>query len=321
MNRIFALLLNMLCLVIGVQLFAQTPVRMHIKDVDAAKDTLIRDFDQMIDARKFLQNWQQQSIRKGHLAASIDTLYLKDSIWQAILFTGPAYKWVKLNLDKLSPPLKQELGLDERQWENKALDPYKLDLLQQKILNYCENNGYPFAQTQLEFHSRSKSGIEASLLLHQGAYIQLDSIVVSSNIALNPSFLYQYLELYPGAAYDERKLKQISKKIKELEFVAEEKPWEMHFSIGKNTLYLFLKEKKSNQLNALIGLQPNTEATQRFMLTAEAELALKNSFGMAESIGLSFQNLQFQSPRLQVNALLPYMLGTRFGADVTFDLY
>src|SRR5690606_36026434 len=59
----------------------------------------------------------------------------------------------------------------------------------------------------------------------------------------------------------------------------------------------------------------------RFMLTAEAELALKNSFGMAESIGLSFQNLQFQSPRLQVNALLPYMLGTRFGADVTFDLY
>jgi len=95
----------------------------------------------------------------------------------------------------------------------------------------------------------------------------------------------------------------------------------MDFTMDKNKLHLYLKEKKANQLNGLIGLQPNTEETGKFMLTADFLLGLKNSLGYGETIDATFQNLQYQSPRFHADAIAPYIFGTAFALEGSFDLY
>ncbi len=304
--------------------FGQGEVMMQIQQVDSAiahPVLPVQRFNNLSDAFQYLQDWQQRLLREGHLSASVDSFYFQDSLWQALLFTGPRYQWTRLQVDSLPVALLQNLGWRDRDWTNKPVHPEKLADLQHQILRYCDNNGYPFARTSLQVIDRESGGLAARLLLAKGPYTRIDSIVVEGEVSLTPAFLFNYLELHPGDPYDESQIRKISKKLRELDFVEEERPWEMHFTIGKNTLYLFLKEKKANQFNALVGLQPNTEATQRFMLTADMLLSLKNSFGMGEHIAASFQNLQFQSPRLHLETLLPFVMGTRFGLDAAFDLY
>ena len=48
---------------------------------------------------------------------------------------------------------------------------------------------------------------------------------------------------------------------------------------------------------------------------------LKNTLGNGESIGLNWQQLQPQSPRLNLSFLQPYLLNTPFGLNTSFDLY
>src|SRR5690606_2441790 len=91
--------------------------------------------------------------------------------------------------------------------------------------------------------------------------------------------------------------------------------------IGENALYLYLEPKKANQINGLIGLQPNTEETGKLMLTADVLLNLKNALTYRETIGLLYQQLQYKSPRFQLNTDWPYLLGTSFGLDGDFELF
>src|SRR5690606_28367485 len=110
-------------------------------------------------------------------------------------------------------------------------------------------------------------GVSAECLLEMGTLVRIDTIVIEGNIDISRSFLQNYIGIHQGDLYNEEQLRLISKKLSELSFLQEAAPWQFRFSIMKNELKLFLKEKRANQLNGLIGLQPNTVETGKFLLT------------------------------------------------------
>jgi outer membrane protein assembly factor BamA len=64
----------------------------------------------------------------------------------------------------------------------------------------------------------------------------------------------------------------------------------------------------------------NQQLGGKLLLTGEAELDLKNTFGGAEHLFLSWQQLQVQSPRLQIGFQKPYLFNTNAGIDFAFNL-
>lgn len=98
-------------------------------------------------------------------------------------------------------------------------------------------------------------------------------------------------------------------------------PWEVNFKLDGNALALHLTEKKANQLNAIIGLIPNSIETGKFLLTADAQLAFQNILSQGEAISASYQNLQYKSPRFKVDVMFPFVLNTPFGLEAHFDLF
>jgi outer membrane protein assembly factor BamA len=82
-----------------------------------------------------------------------------------------------------------------------------------------------------------------------------------------------------------------------------------------------LREKKANQLDAIIGLLPNSTETGKFLLTVDAQFAFRNILGQGEGISVSYQSLQYKSPRLKADVIYPYLFGTPFGVEGHFDLY
>jgi outer membrane protein assembly factor BamA len=86
---------------------------------------------------------------------------------------------------------------------------------------------------------------------------------------------------------------------------------------------LYLKQKKSSQVNVLIGFLPNNDqlSSKKLLITGEANLNLKNALGAGETIGLNWQQLQVKSPRLNIVYQHPYLFKTPIGLDFAFNMF
>ena len=88
-------------------------------------------------------------------------------------------------------------------------------------------------------------------------------------------------------------------------------------------LNLHLKPKKNSQINFLIGFLPNSDqfASQKMLVTGEANIRLNNALGNGETFGLNWQQIQVKSPRLNIAFRQPYIFKTNLGLDLAFDMF
>lgn len=331
MGRFTYKLYFLLALLFCAQYVAGQGVRLSLMPVDAEGYTVFsfnrkniateQQFNSMPEAFEYLRKLIPEMQEEGFLAASIDSLVQGDTLVKAWIFRGASYKWARLSLQQLPKALLNDIGLHQRDWENKVISPARFAALSEKLLTYCENNGYPFAATALDHMVTAEGGIHADLVLERGSLIRIDTLIIDGDVEVSRDFLQSYLGIHQGDVYNESQLRLISKKLKELPFLQEANPWKMDFTIAENKLKLYIRERKANQLNGLIGLQPNTVETGKFMLTADVQVGLKNALGYGETIALTYLNMQYKSPRFHVDLALPYLFGTPFGLEGSFDLF
>lgn len=265
---------------------------------------------------------QVQLVAMGYLSFSFDTVMVRnDSIRDVAVYTGKVYRWARIDLDSIPPVVIAKTGLKKLDWHGQQVQPQKLQALYRKLLGYYENNGYPFARIVPVYSGLKDGGIYTRLQVEKGMFVKIDTLIIKGNVEIAPAFMQQYLGIRQGDAFNEQQIARISTKIKELTFLQEAAPWEMHQTIAGNELILHLKKKRSNQVNGLVGLQPSNNETGKMLLTVDALLDLKNSFGYGERITASFQNLQRASPKLLLGAQLPYVLGLPVAVEADFNLY
>src|SRR6202012_4847831 len=106
-------------------------------------------------------------------------------------------------------------------------------------------------------------------------------------------------------------------------YVQEQEPWNITMLGEGSVVNLYLRPKKSSEINALIGFLPSSDPTlgNKILVTGEATVNLKNALGGGESIGLNWQQLQAGSPRLNLQFTQPYLFQSPFGLNASFDLY
>ncbi len=263
-----------------------------------------------------------QLLELGYLEASLDSVGISAGKYQLYYYQGASYKWGELNFDAIPQAIYINAGIRPKEYQNKRIQAKDIAKICEQLLVYCENNAYPFAKVWLSHIAlKENNTLYAQLHLDRQEKRNIDSIVLHGNVPITSTFIQRYLDIAKHSSYNESKLKHISRKIKELPFLQEAQVWELQFRPADTRLHLFLKEKKANQLNALLGLMPNNLQSKKMLLTADIQLALQNYFGQGESISGSFQNLQEKSPRLKASYIQPYLLGSAFGAELHFDLF
>ncbi|MFN5136106.1 MAG: BamA/TamA family outer membrane protein, partial [Chitinophagaceae bacterium] len=131
----------------------------------------------------------------------------------------------------------------------------------------------------------------------------------------------RYLEIPNGSIYDKQKLMGISRKLLQLPYITEERTWNVNLLGTGSILNLYLKEKKNSQINGIIGFLPSNDQLggNKLLITGDFNLNLKNGFGLGESLMILFQQIQVESPRLQLSYQQPFLFGSAFGADFSFD--
>jgi outer membrane protein assembly factor BamA len=251
----------------------------------------------------------------------VDSIFEKDSITTIYLFLGKQYQWIKLKTDSIEKAAIDKSGFKEKDFAGKFLNIQQLKLLQGRLLDYYENNGYPFAQIFLDSISLNDDKMEALLKSRKGPLYHIDSIRVLGKAKISKKFLSHYLGIPNASLYNKEKLEQVSKRILELPFLQEMQPNDITMLGTGSILNLYLAPKKSSQANFLIGFLPSAGQSGKLQLTADVNLDLKNALNNGETILLKWQQLQPKSPRLNLGFQQPYIFNSNFGFDFLFDLF
>ncbi len=327
--RPLILLLGMLSLLLlpaggaGAQSYS---IRVHRVDGPEALPTgllkINTGYGEQLDALSAVQGIVPQLQEAGYLAASVDSLGVLRDGYEVYLYLGRQWRWARLSLESLPRPLLIATGITASQYEGRNLAPAALARLSERILDWCDNNGFPFARIGLDsLRDEGAHGLSANLALDPGALTHIDSIIVEGNVRVSKAFLARYLDLYEGGLYNESRLRQLRGRLRELPWLEDNAGWRIEFRSIDTKLYLQLRERRANQLNVIMGLQPNTLETGKFLFTVDAQAAFQNLLGNGESFSFSYQKLQAESPRIKADVLYPYLLGTPIGAEGHFDLY
>ncbi|MEN9548865.1 MAG: hypothetical protein RIR12_1456 [Bacteroidota bacterium] len=310
---------------------AQKNYLLTLQGVDTASATVLKSlplkyqFASKQECVTYIQKLPQLLRSRGYITSSIDTLRYDAAAAIAYIYTGQLYKWVMLHTTSVDSALVNKINGQQKSFANKPVEFEAVQNLQEKLITYLENNGYPFAVTFLDSIQLENGNVSAHLFLDKGFPYKLDSIKNAGPAKISTYFLQQYLHLINGELYNQQKIDLAKKKISELTYVDEEKPAEISFLPTGASIKFFLKPKKTSQVNVLIGFLPRQDianaAATKLLITGEANVLLKNAFAGGETIGLNWRSIQKNSPRLNLLYNHPFVFKSPVGLDFSMDMF
>jgi outer membrane protein assembly factor BamA len=304
----------------------------------AKKQQLTLQYSQLDSAalQVALQQIITQLQQKAYLAASVDTLFVEDSFCTAYVMVGERYEWAELKNGNVAPDFLSAIGFRERFYEQTPFYYKEVTRVQEKLLAYLEEHGYPFAQVYLDSIRISEQSITARLYYEKGPLISFDKLVIegksrpnrkaggNNKVRIKAGFLSSYLGIRPNKLYNEKLVKKAQNRMDALRYLSTyQKPYVV-FKEDKAALHLFVNDRPSSKIDLLLGLLPSQDPVtrqQRFDFTGNIDIDLLNPFGTGKRIQFKYQQLTLGTSDLLLRFNWPYLFRTPLGVDVAFKLY
>jgi len=259
---------------------------------------------------------------RGFAAVSIDSLKWGKGEVNAFVFVGKKYVVKSFTADYQITKANSLLSLSEK-FSNSAIDTSVFSNYANAVLGFYEDNGYPFCSLKTDSTILNKNKLEVFLSIDKGALFLFDSMHIDGDANVKKTFLSAYTGLRVGKVYSESVYRKAFDKLNQLPFLSAERIPQMVFvNGGKAKPYLYLKKKKSDQVNGIVGLAPSTAnnaQAQSFVFTGEFLLKLNNLFKTGKMVMINWKSFQARSQELKTAFNYPYILGQPFGADLAVD--
>ncbi len=319
-------LIMLFCVGYCLPLAAQHKYLLKISPVDQPASVIdsLRiqtSFPTKFECLQYLHQLPVMLASRGYISASVDSVK-EDSAEVGIrLFIGQRYLWKRLQADDESWQILNRDGFRKVSFNQQPFDPDKVNAVYQDLLNYYAVNGYPFAKIDLDSLQLSDTGISAKLEVVKGYPYYIDSIHLEGNVKISQDFIHRYLGIPDHDPYNQDKLDKIDQQLAALPYIEQTHPWDLTMLGSGAILNLYLQERKSNEINVLVGFLPaNPELGGKLLVTGNADLNLKNAFGEGETIGLNWLQVQPRSPQLNLLFQRPYLFHSPFGVEMDFGL-
>ncbi len=300
-------------------------VNVIITDNDSVKllklAKLKNRYNNEYEAQQALQQVLFDIYSQGYLTASFDSFYEHNQVLNAWLEAGERYEWLQLSPGNVDKSILSEAGFKEKFYSGKPFNYNEVSRLLNKILVYSENNGFPFAVVRLDSIQIDNETVSASLLLEKNQAITFDTLAIEGNAKISKYFLYNYLGFKAGSLYNENTVQRMSRRLRQLSFIAEDKPVQILFAGDKARPVLNLSNRRASNFDFLVGFLPNNEVTGKLLITGEANLNLMNPFGYGENLRLNWRKLQERTQNLDAGFSFPYIVSLPLGVDAGIRLY
>ncbi len=310
---------GLLVLILGCVLSGQAQHNLQIIGIDSIGKSYITESEliQVDDANKALENAQEivRDFRSsGHLTASIDSVKTDSNRTRAYIHLGHQYNWANLRFHEDASRWleKTNFARNDGQYSVRAFNQMVDDLLE-----FGENHGYPFTSIELDSVEALNDGLSAYLNLDKHRLFTYDSISIVGSAKVSRRFLYQYLGFKVGDVYSEQIARKIDDNLTQLPYIKLAKPSRVVFVADKVNVYVYIDERKTDQIDGIVGFAPNTD--NRLLLTGEANIKLQNIVKRGIGYALHWKSFNAQSQTLDMKASLPYLLQRPVGVNGEFN--
>lgn len=308
-------------------LYAQGSYVLHIIPADKDTGFFTKDFSYKKIQRDSAAcisetgNLLSKLYKKGFLEATVTGVESNANRLNVTLYAGTQWKWAGLSNGNVDQVMLDRIGFREKLFDEHIFSGEEIAGLMDKLITYCENNGYPFAVARLDSFQIADGALKAKIFINKNKLITLDSIVVNGDARISSKFLSNYLGLHVPAPYQENTIKKITGRLADLPFVREDRPSQLIFANNTATLLLNLKKKNASSFDFLLGVLPNSATNGKLLITGDGHLNLVNPFGRGESLNLRFSQLPGKATQVDLSAAYPYVFNLPVGIDGNFNLY
>ncbi|MBX9853773.1 MAG: hypothetical protein K2X86_18670 [Cytophagaceae bacterium] len=258
--------------------------------------------------------------KESYLTAGIDTVYKSKDTLVAGFKGGESFNWYHLSKGNLNELLLNKSGYKEKFFRNTPFRITQLQTLEENILKYSENHGYPFASVSLDSLNLEENNFYGALNYQAGPLITFDSIVILGKTKTKNKFLIRYLRIFPNEPFSQEKLNNINRLLKDLPYLKQTRPYTLIFQNNKAILQLFLEDKRSNQIDGIVGFLPNETSKKKLLVTGELNLNLKNLFGTGKTLSAQWKKFNLSSQTLDLAYYHPKLLSSNIDVKIDFNL-
>ncbi len=192
-----------------------------------------------------------------------------------------------------------------------------------KLLNAeISNLGDPFSQLQLgNIIKRPNRSLEANLVITQTSKKRtIDSIIVKGYDKFPKSYVKRFLKLKETQDFNLTTIKRKTAELENISFAKQIKDPEVLFTKDSTVLYIYIEKQSSNAFDGFLGFSSNQE-TNKLEFNGYLNLNLTNNLNFGESFRLIYKSDESEQKIFDVNAKLPYLLGSPLGVELGLNIF
>lgn len=255
----------------------------------------------------------------GFLLANFSLITMDKNKLSVAIEPGQPFEWLFLSTGNVDRAIIRKTNYKKKRFENDRFDYKEIARIENRVLSYAEENGYPFAAVQYDSLRIENNQFSASLNLDLGPLIKFDSVHISGNKVLKSKFVTNYLGITMGASYDQKVVDGIVQKLRRLPYIRLSKSPELSFQNSEAKVTLSLEKRPINTIDGIIGFLPNTSRDNGLLITGQFDLELYNPFATGKKIGLHWRRLSEETQSLGMNYFHPNILKSPLSVDTDFQ--
>ena len=252
---------------------------------------------------KLIKNQIISLIELGFLSSTKDSVKNSRDTIDVYISTGEKYNFTKI---KILADETSKKKINNRFNSTQLLfDPNSFSHNIQNWLNEMNNNGYPFAKFSFNKSKLTNNTLSIICNLENGPFIKIDSIENPNISEKEINLISKIIEIKKGDPYDFSKIKATTEKLSRITYFSVMKPTAYEFNDNHAKIYTYVKSKAMNNINGLIGIQPNDNG--KTQLTGNISMTLLNTLKSGEMFHVNWRKMFNASQNLITSFSIPYL--------------
>lgn len=298
MKILYAIFLLFLCV-----FFKAQQKQYQLIDVENNKKTSVKD---SVSAVKFLDSLSQNSyyftqVRNVKKEGNVTSIYFdKGKNFNEAHITIPA------EAAKLSK-LKTEFFTKN------------LDSLKKEISERYRNQGFAFNRVKSKFTGMKNNIPQVEISVVEGNQRKIDAFVIKGYEKVPTRFIKNLEKEFKGKTYDDRNLVAINQSLQNHPFILLDKPPQTLFTKDSTQVFLFLRKKKSNSFDGVIGF--GNDKTNKFTFNGSLNVNFRNMFNRFETVNVFWQRNPDKGQTFDLQADIPYLFKSNVGTNINVNIF
>lgn len=276
--------------------------------IDQTQNLENKYFETLKESENYSISQLHQWRNEGYFLASIDTSWVENYNYYNTVFLGPKSEEIQINTSKVNPQI-----LKGKYWRGSTSQKkVQIKYLQEakvQIIDYYENQGYPFTEVSIDSLLFEEGSLKGVLKVSLGDAIVLDTLIVKRNspLGVHKKFFEAYLGLEQGDIFRQKNVDKAESILKETPYLKLKQKPEVVFEYGKAMVEIPLEKRRASRADGMLGFAPNGQNEGDLLLTGEVMLDLWNPFGTGKRFYIDWKkpdndsqwfNASYQHPRI-----------------------